>query len=49
MTTGSRQSKETERNQPSSGFIEAHQDRIAGRGLAYLILLNGTFDSHGCS
>jgi hypothetical protein len=35
MTTG------PERHQPSHGFIEAHQDRIAGRGLGYLILLNG--------
>jgi len=41
MTTGPRQSKPTERSQPNPGFIEAHQDRIAGRGLAYLILLNG--------
>ena len=35
MTTG------PERHQPSHGFMEAHQDRIAGRGLGYLILLNG--------
>jgi hypothetical protein len=35
MTTG------PERHQPSHGFTEAHQDRIAGRGLGYLILLNG--------
>src|SRR5262249_53985773 len=24
-----------------NGYIEGHQDRIAGRGLGYLILLNG--------
>jgi hypothetical protein len=35
MTTG------PERHQPSSGFMKAHQDHIAGRGLSYLILLNG--------
>ncbi|MGB3022282.1 MAG: hypothetical protein WBB50_09185 [Methyloceanibacter sp.] len=41
MTTGPRDSREMERRHADRGFIEAQHDRIAGRGLAYLILLNG--------
>lgn len=42
MTTEPRHSDEMERRRAGRGFIEAQQDRIAGRGLAYLILLNGS-------
>ena len=38
MTTGAREHEETRRERI---FIDGHQDGIAGRGLSYLILLNG--------
>ena len=38
MTTGAREHDETRRERI---FIDGHQDGIAGRGLSYLILLNG--------
>ena len=38
MTTGVPEREETSRERV---FIDGHQDSIAGRGLSYLILLNG--------
>ena len=38
MTTGPQEQEEIGRDRI---FIEGHQDRIAGRGLSYMILLNG--------
>lgn len=41
MTTGPRESERIERHRIERGLAETQQDRIAGRGLGYLILLNG--------
>jgi hypothetical protein len=41
MTTRSRDFEDMERHRVERGFIERQQDRVAGRGLAYLIVLNG--------
>jgi threonine/homoserine/homoserine lactone efflux protein len=41
MTTGPRDFDEIERLRIERGFVDRQQDRVAGRGLAYLILLNG--------
>ena len=38
MTTGAREHEATRRERI---FVDGHQDGIAGRGLSYLILLNG--------
>jgi len=41
MITGPRENEEIERLRRDRSFMEGHQDRIAGRGLGYLIMLNG--------
>ena len=43
MTKGPQERQEIERQSGDRSFMfmDGHQDRIAGRGLGYLILLNG--------